>query len=225
MISGIKPKIILFAFFLIAVSREAFAYDNGDFQIWNSNSQEKQISEKAKVTAEEEFRYADNANQLYYHHYDVGFFYAFNKNFDLSLNYRHIYERRKGKFRIENEPCVNAVFKWDMLGFSFSDRNRVEYRHFDYQTDFWRYRNTIAARFPWEFTRFKIRPYLSDELFIAFRGTAFNNNRFYSGAGFTAAKNIKGEFYYLLQHTRTVGKTTTNWPFINVFGAKFKLVF
>jgi hypothetical protein len=217
--------VIILGLFLAAATFNAYAYDNGDFQVWNTDGQEKKISDNAKITAEEEFRWGDNANQLYYYHFDVGFLYAFNPNFDLSLNYRHIYERKKGKFRLENEPSINAILKWDLWGFSLSDRSRFEYRHFDYTSDSWRYRNMFTIRPPWKFTKMNIQPYLADEIFISSMGAAFNNNRFYSGLGFTLTKNIRGEIYYLLQHTRTVNKNSTNWPFVNVLGAKIKIAF
>jgi hypothetical protein len=216
---------VILGLYLALAGASAQAYDNGDFQIWNTDSQEKQVGENAKITGEEEFRWGDNANQLYYHHYDAGFLYAFNKNFDLSLNYRHIYERKKGKFRIENEPCINAILRRDLWGFSFSDRNRFEYRHFDYASDSFRYRNMFTVKPPWKFTKMNIQPYLSDEIFISSSGAAFNNNRFYSGLGFILAKNIKGEVYYLLQHTRMVNKNSTNWPHINALGTKLKITF
>jgi len=217
--------VIILGLFLAVASFNAYAYDNGDFQVWNTDGEEKKISEDAKITAEEEFRWGDNANQLYYYHFDVGFLYAFNKNFDLSLNYRHIYERKKGKFRLENEPSINAILKWDLWGFSFNDRNRFEYRHFDYASDSWRYRNMFTVRSPWKFTKMNIQPYLADGIFISSMGAAFNNNRFYSGLGFTLTKNIRVELYYLLQHTRTVNRNSTNWPFVNVLGTKLKIAF
>ena len=223
--SKILIIVLILEIFLATLNLRTYAYDNGDFQVWNADSQEKKISENIKITAEEEFRWGDNANQLYYHHYDLGFLYSFNKNFDLSLNYRHIYERKKGKFRLENEPNINAILKGDLWGFNLTDRNRIEYRHFDYQDDSWRYRNMFTVRFPWKFTKMQIQPYLADEIFIGSIGAAFNNNRFYSGLGFTLNKNIRGEIYYLLQHTRTVNKASTNWPFVNVLGTKLKILF
>jgi hypothetical protein len=83
----------------------------------------------------------------------------------------------------------------------------------------------FTIRPPWKFTKMNIQPYLADEIFISSMGAAFNNNRFYSGLGFTLTKNIRGEIYYLLQHTRTVNKNSTNWPFVNVLGAKIKIAF
>lgn len=220
-----KRVIFLITGVTLILTSWAFAYDNGDFQIWHVEAQEKKIDDNSKITAEEEFRWGDNANQLYYYHFDVGYFHSFNKNFDLSLNYRHIYERKKGKFRLENEPNVNAILKWGFRGMKFSDRNRLEYRHFNYQSDSWRYRNMFKVIFPWKLTRIELQPYLADEIFISFLGAAFNNNRFYSGLGFSLTKNITGELYYLLQHTRTVNKNSTNWPFVNVFGSKIRIAF
>jgi hypothetical protein len=220
-----RKVLVALVLFLFAVAFKVHAYDNGDFQVWNTYGEEKKIDEKSRITAEEEQRWGDNANQLYYHHYDAGFLYAFNQNFDLGLNYRHIYERKKGKFRIENEPNINAILKWDLWRVKFSDRHRLEYRHFDYQSDIWRYRNMFNVKLPWKFTKMEIQPYFADEIFINFYGAAFTNNRFYSGLGFSLAKNVKGEIYYLLQHTRTVNKNSTNWPFVNVLGTKLKIAF
>jgi hypothetical protein len=215
--------LIILGLFLAVTPFDAYGYDNGDFQIWHIEGQEKKINKDTKITVEEELRWGDNANQLYYHHYDIGFACVFNKNFDLSLNYRHIYERKKGKFRLENEPNINAILKWDLWESKFSDRHRLEYRHFDYQSDSWRYRNMFSVKFPWKFTKMEIQPYLTDEIFINFSGAAFTNNRFYCGFGLNLTKNIKGEIYYLLQHTRTLNKNSTNWPFINALGIKLKI--
>ena len=221
---GITVNLLILGLF-IGFSCKAYAYDNGDFQVWNTDIEEWKINDSSKLALEEEFRWGDNANQLYYHHYDIAFIYALNKKLDVGLSYRHIYERKKGKFRIENEPNINVTYKWEFVGFKFSDRNRFEYRHFSYQTDSFRYRNMLTIRFPWKFTRLEIQIYLADDIFISSIGTAFNNNRFYSGLSFNLTKNLKGEVYYLLQHTRTVSKKSTDWPHVNVFGTKLKILF
>lgn len=207
------------------VGGRAYAYDNRDFQVWNTDAEEMKINDKLKVTLEEEFRWGDNASELYYQHYDIGLGYALNKSWDLKLSYRHVLEKKSGKFKVENEPNINATYKWNFLGCDMSNRFRLEYRHFDYQTDTWRYRNMLTVKAPWEFTRFKIRPFIADDLFIVSKGAAINNNRFYSGLGFKITKNFEGDIHYLLQHTRTVGKTKTTWPHVNVLGIRLKAVF
>lgn len=214
-------KISFVTILLILIVTLTYAYDDGDFQIWHTEVQEKRIDQDSKITLEEEFRFGDDANDFYYHHYDLGIVYDLNKNLSLGLNYRQVYEKKKGKFKEENRPHINATLKWDLWGFKFDDRNRLQYRHFDYQTDFWQYRNKFTVKFPWKFTKIEIQPYLSDEIFVDFNEVELSRNRFYSGLGFNLTKNSKAEIYYLLQSSKSSGK----WSDANICGTKLKLIF
>lgn len=200
---------------------EVYAYDDGDFQVWNTENQEFKINKDSKITLEEEFRWGDDASEFYYQHYDAGFVYSLNKHLDLGVNYRQVYEKKKGDFKEENRPYINAILKYDFYGFKLDDRNRLEYRHFDYQADSWRYRNKFTVKFPWKFTRLEIQPYLADEIFLDFQNKAFSRNRFYSGFSMNLAKNLRAEIYYLLQSS----KSGDNWVDANVLGTKLKLSF
>lgn len=216
-----KATILTGLFLLIAVVN-SYAYDDGDFQVWNTDVEEFKINNDSKIALEEEFRWGDNANEFYYHHYDIGFFYNLKKYLNIGGGYRHIYELKKGKFKLENEPYLTATLLWDIKGFKFDDRNRMEYRHFDYQADSGGYRNKVTVKLPWKFTRIEIQPYLSDEIFVGFGGTnQFNQNRFSSGLGMNLTKNIKAEIYYLLQSS----KASPHWTDTNVLGTKVKMAF
>ncbi|MDD5617480.1 MAG: DUF2490 domain-containing protein [Candidatus Omnitrophica bacterium] len=199
----------------------AYAYDDGDFQIWNTETQEVKLKNNAKIAFEEEFRWADNANDFYYHHYDASMSFQLNKNLSLGLGYRQIYEKKNGKFKEENQPNWLATISTDMWGCKLEDRSRLEYRHYDYQADFWQYRNKITVKLPWKFSKLEIQPYLSDEAFLNFNGAAFTKNRFFSGFGMNITKNIKIDLYYLLQNSKSKHK----WSKVNAFGTKFKLSF
>ena len=199
----------------------AYAYDDGDFQVWNTDVEEFKINKNAKIAFEEEFRWADNANEFYYHHYDVGFFYNLKEYLNVGGGYRHVYELRRGKFKLENEPYLTTTLLWGLEGFKVEDRSRMEYRHFDYQADSWRYRNKFTVKVPWKFTKLEIQPYLADEIFLDFQNKAFSRNRFSSGLAINLAKNLKAEIYYLLQSSRSANK----WVDANVLGIKVKLVF
>jgi len=216
-----KSAILVMGLFFL-ITGPIYAYDDGDFQVWNTDVEEFKINKDSKIAFEEEFRWADNANEFYYHHYDVGFFYNLKKYLNIGGGYRHVYELKKGKFKLENEPYVTTTLLWDLLKFKFEDRNRMEYRHFDYQTDSWRYRNKFTVKLPWEFTKLEIQPYLADEIFIGF-GTIseFNQNRFSSGLGMNLTKNIKAEIYYMLVSTKSSG----TWVDSNVLGTKIKFAF
>ena len=214
--------ILILSIFSIILIIKLYAYDDGDFQVWNTDVEEFKISDDSKLALEEEFRWGDNANDFFYHHYDIGYFYNLRKYLNVGGGYRHIYELKKGKFKQENEPYVAATLLWDLLGFKFEDRNRMEYRHFDYQSDSWRYRNKFTMKLPWKFTKIELQPYLSDEILIGFGTTnQFNQNRFSSGLGMNLTKNIKAEIYYMLVSSKSPGR----WLDANVLGTKLKIAF
>lgn len=207
---------------ILTLSGPAYAYKDGDFQVWNTDVEEFKINNDLKIAAEEEFRWGDNADEFYYHHYDAGVFYNIEKYFNVGAGYRYIYELKRGDFKIENEPYVTAALTWDWKGFKFEDRNRMEYRHFNYQADAGRFRNKLTMKLPWKFTKLELQPYLSDEALIGFGTTnQFNQNRFSSGFSMDLTKHIKGELYYMLQTTKSSGI----WSDVNVAGTKLKIAF
>jgi len=206
----------------LVLATKVYAYDDHDFQVWNTDTEEFKINKDSKIAFEEEFRWGNNADDFYYHHYDVGFFYNLKKYLNIGGGYRHVYELKKGKFKLENEPYVTATLLWDLKGFKVEDRSRLEYRHFDYQADSWRYRNKVTLKLPWKFTRLEIQPYFSDEIFIGFsKIDELNQNRFSSGLGMNLTKNLKAEIYYMLQSAKSSGK----WVDTNVLGTKIKITF
>lgn len=221
---GTRMKRIRFliAGLFLTITGLAYAYDDHDFQVWNTDIEEFKIDNDSKIALEEEFRWGDNADEFYYHHYDVGLFYNGKKYLHIGGGYRHVYELKKGKFKPESEPYVAATLLWGLKGFRFEDRNRIEYRYFDYQTDSWRYRNKLAIKLPWKFTKMEVQPYLSDEIYIGFGGiNRLNQNRFSLGLGMSPTKNIKTEIYYMLQSVKSSG----DWVDANVLGTKLKLIF
>jgi hypothetical protein len=217
----LKLSIIIVVFSLFSIVK-LYAYDDGDFQVWNTETEELKINSDAKIALEQEFRWGGSAKELYYQHYDLGFFYNLQKYLNVGAGYRHVLSKSRGKFLIENEPYVTATLLWDLGGFKFDDRSRLEYNHFDYKDDTGRYRNKFTVKAPWKFTALEIQPYLSDEIFILFDDSQkLNTNRFSVGLGMTITKNLKGEIYYMLQDTKNFGK----WTDINVLGTKLKLSF
>lgn len=216
-----REKILIAIGLILLLSVNSYAYKDGDFQVWNTETEEFKINKDAKIAFEEEFRWGGSAKEFYYQHYDVGFFYNLQKYLNVGAGYRHVLSKSKGKFLVENEPYITATLLWDVAGFKFDDRSRLEYNHFDYKDDTWRYRNKITAKFPWKFTKFEIQPYLSDEIFILFDDSQrLNTNRFSSGLGISFTRNLKGEIYYMLQSSKS-----SKWTDVNVLGTKLKLSF
>ncbi len=215
-------KLIVLILCFAAVSFKAYAYDNGDFQIWHTEGQEVEIGKATKLTQEEEWRFGEDASEFFYQHYDWGVVYGFDKRLDIGFNYRQVYEKYKQKWREENRPHVNATVKLDLWKFRFEDRNRLEYRHFRYKDDFVRYRNRFMLKYPLDFKKIKIAPYVADEIFIASNATGFNENRFYSGLEFGLTKYVKADIYYMMRSIRGVGD---KWSEANVLGTRLKISF
>ena len=65
---------------VLLLTAKVYAYDDGDFQVWNTDVEELKVNYKTKIALEEEFRWGDNANEFYYHHYDIGLFYNLEKD-------------------------------------------------------------------------------------------------------------------------------------------------
>ena len=207
---------------LLALGARAYAYDDHDFQVWNTEAEEFKINPNLKCALEEEFRWGDNAHEFYYQHYDAGVFYTLNKHWNIGGGYRHVLSLQKKKWKVENEPYVAATLSWDLAGWKFDDRNRMEYRHFDYQADAWRYRNKLTLRLPWKLTKLEIQPFISDEIYVRFGGTnQFAENRLSSGLSANLSKNIKAEIYYLLDTVKNKGL----WLDANILGTKLKIAF
>lgn len=214
--------IVLLGLLLTGTVCQVYAYDDNDFQVWNTDVEEFSITKKVKGVLEEEFRWADNASEYCYQHYDAGISYALSKRWSLGGGYRHINELKRGKFRQEAEPYVTATFSLNMAGFAIEDRSRLEYREFAYQADSGRYRNKLTVKSPWKFTALKLQPYLADEVFFSIGGfNGFNQNRFSSGIALTVCRNVKAEVYYLLQTAKSSGR----WTDTNVLGTKLKVSF
>jgi hypothetical protein len=207
----------------LILSAKAYAYDNHDFQVWNTEAQELKLDKKSKLTVEEEFRWGDNASELYYQHYDLGYTYLFNKYFNFGGGLRYVKALSGDKFRDETEPYLVTFIYWNPAGFSLSNRTRIEYRYFDYQAVSWRFRDKLDIKFPWKFTKFKIQPMIADEIFFKFNGIDLNENRLYAGFTFNLTKSLRAEICYLLRSTKNAG--TCKWIDTNVLSTKLKLAF
>ena len=206
---------------VLFLSANVYAYKDGDFQVWNTDTEEFKINDDTKMALEQEFRWGGSAKDFYYQHYDLGFFYNLQKYLNVGAGYRHVLSKSNNKFLVENEPYITATLLWDIAGFKFDDRSRLEYNHFDYKDDTWRYRNKFTVKSPWKFTKLEIQPYVSDEIFVLFDDSQrLNMNRASAGLAMNITKNLKGEIYYMLQSSKS-----RKWTETNVLGTKLKLAF
>jgi len=213
--------------FLIAVllavsfSTDSYAFDDGDFQYWNTESASWKFEEGWKIKIEEEFRFADDVSDFYYQHSDIGFSYLAENWLELGANYRHIFEEISGDWKKEYRPHLNATLKADIDGADLSNRSRLEYRNKEDSDESFRYRNKTTLKVPSKMTKYEIQPYLADEIFVDFDAGELNTNRFYVGAAFNIYKKLKGDIYYLWQTKKSSG----SWIDYYIVGTKLNLSF
>lgn len=221
--TGNKVCFFIAAMIIAAAGEICFASSDGDFQYWSTAGASFDINKDWKFAFNEEFRLGDDAGELFYHHTDMGFIYRGLADWiDLGFNYRQVFEKDStGEWRQENRPHLNVTFKGKLFGLDVSDRSRMEFRDRENKKDVWRYRNKLTVKLPFELTSFKLQPYLADEAFITLNDDNIDKNRVYAGFSVKLSKDISGEVYYMLQHSRS----NEQWDHANVLGTAIKLRF
>ena len=198
------------------------AYQSGDFQIWNTNDQDVTIGKATKFTNEQEFRYGNGGGDIFYQHYDWGFAWAFDKLLEITMGYRLVLEKNNFKWQETDEPYTILTTKFDIWKFKFEDRNRIEYRHFRFAEDQVRYRNRFMLKYPIDFKKIVIAPYVCDEIFVSSNGSGFNQNRLQSGIELALTKYVKIDISYMAQQVKGLND---KWTEANVLRLKSKIAF
>ncbi|MFH1458801.1 MAG: DUF2490 domain-containing protein [Candidatus Omnitrophota bacterium] len=202
--------------------KTGFAFDNRDFQYWNTESIDGEINKDVKISFEEEFRFGDDAAYLYYRHSDLGISYSgLNDWLIFGINYRYVMEKKNGVWEQENRPHLNATVKGKAFDSDLSNRARLEIRDKVGGANSYRYRNKFSIKSPWQMTNFAINPYIEDEIFYDFDDHALNRNRIYAGISSKIMDNLKAKIFYLLEST----KSSNKWIDANVLGTQLQLSF
>ncbi|MGB2601509.1 MAG: DUF2490 domain-containing protein [Candidatus Omnitrophota bacterium] len=217
----IAACLILCSFILLADL--AYAFEDEDFQLWTTGTLESALSKHWKAKVEQEFRFGDNASQHYYNHTDGSLTYKVNDNLYLGVAYRQIFEKIKGEWKYENRPHVNATVKFNLYGFELKNRSRWEYRMREDKDDTGRYRNKTTISYPFKWDKFKISPFVADEIFVDGGKSTWvlNRNRFYVGVKAKLLENLKAELFYLRQSS----EKSREWTDYNVLGVQATVVF
>lgn len=206
---------------LALLSARSYAFEDGDFQFWNTNSVSWKVDKDWKVDLEEEFRYGDDAGDFYYQHSDIGVTYSgMAKWLDVGINYRQIFQESNDDWKYENMPHANVTLKLDYIGFTMSTRSRFEYRDVENDDPKWRYRNKFGITLP-KFSSLEIRPYIADEFFVDIEQEDLVRNRLSTGLSFKLWKHLSGDVYYLWQAT----ESGTDWTSYHILGTKLKVPF
>ena len=209
--------------FLVAATAcfSAFAYDDGDWQFWNTDGVEYKPNDKTKLSLETEFYFGDDMSDFYYWHVQPGASVKPAKWMEVGANYRYLEEKKKGEWMTENRPAVFVTPTATLAGFQFSDRNQLEYRSREDQDDTWRYRNKLRVIVPLKFTKLEIQPYADEEIYVDIDEKEFQQNRASAGLTSRPLKNLKADVYYMKKTDWKSG----DWIETNILGLGLRLSF
>ncbi|MFH1578498.1 MAG: DUF2490 domain-containing protein [Candidatus Omnitrophota bacterium] len=215
-------KIIILSAFLSIVFTCLPLYADDDFQHWDTQIVSWKLNNHWQAAFEEEFHLRDNAGTLAYQHTDFGIAYsALAEWITLGFNYRQAFEKQNDDWKYENIPHLNATLKFNLGDLNLSNRFKFEYKNREDADNIWRYANTLTIKFPVRLTRFKLQPFLSNEIFIDLDQRELNTNRIYTGLSLELSKNLEGRVYYVCQSRKTSGK----WAESHILGSLLKLSF
>jgi hypothetical protein len=202
-------------------SRCAFA--DGNLEFWQTTTVSLDINQDWTAAVEEHLKLGQDPGHLYFHYTDLGFVYKSAASWiDLGFNYKQIFKKDDdGHWSWENRPHLNVTFKGRLGTLDFADRSRFEFRDREDEEDLWRYVHGLKVRLPFEFTKYKFRPYVADQVYLNLEGQTFDKNRIYSGVTFELTKNLESEFYYVWQSAKSDGR----WEDLNALGLLLRIRF
>lgn len=195
----------------------------GGFEYWTITGASFNLQKNWTVRVDELLKLGDEATRFTYHHTDLGFVYHGLANWvDLGLHYRHAFKRdRSTDWLQERRPHVDLTTKSQLGDIELYDRSRIEYRDKEAARDMWRYTNKLTVKLPHEFTKWKLRPCIADQVYIDLTGGDFDRNKIYSGFSFEPSGNTLGAILYVWDSDKTDGK----WTNTNILWFQLKFYF
>lgn len=228
-----KIRVALLGMLLSGVS--AWAYEDGDWQLWAKFDAGGKTECGLEPKLEQELRWGDNMSEYFYTETYLSLGYKVAPWFKPVIGFAQVYERENKpvyeksgdaykeksnhSWKQEQDPRVDLYFNKTIANWGFEDRIRMEYRDKDGAHSYMRYRNRIRVKSPWEWSPAKINPYVAWETNYEDdsdkdASDRWNRHRLYAGVGAKFSKQIKGGLYYMYETNKKAGE----WTAINALG-------
>ncbi len=204
--------------------------DNLDYQFWNETQlifplvktadDSGKTTDKLSVFLNGNLRVGRNIRHFVDERIGFGFNYKHNKYVSFTPSYIYIAQQpATGVKQYESRLrfAVNLENSWRK--FSVDDRNLVEYRFRNNNSDSVRYRNKLRFLYPIKKDKKELFvPFAANEVFYDFQAKTFSRNEFSAGLSRKLNTNITTEVFYLLRTNRSGSPKQ-----INVFGLNLKI--
>ncbi len=222
-----KNTLFIFSSMLVLltiVGGNCFGSTDGNAEYWQGIGLDFNMDKDWKITVREELRLGKSGDDPYLYNTDIGLVYKGLADWlDVSLNFKKEFERDSlGKFRRENRPHLNLMFKGELCGLKVGNRARLEFRDKKKTEDIWRFRNRFVINLPFTLTKYNLQPYIADEIFINLGESTVKHNRFVAGLSFKLSENIKTNVYYMYKSSMSA---SSGWIDTNVIGTSVVFVF
>ncbi len=214
---------LLFCLFSGIPILQASVAQDEDFGLWSQNDIEAKINDRWKARAGEEVRFREHAGISYYDTH-IGTAFQVWKSVLLGADYFQVRQTRtlgkKSLWYWESRPRIYVTLQCKYKGFSFDNRNLLEFRFKQNTEDTTRYRNMVTVTAPWKWTRFEFQPYIANEVFFETNRNGLVEDRLYNGVKYHLWRNLYGSCFYLRQYSKN---SLAKWKEFNVLGIGFKV--
>lgn len=112
------------------------------------------------------------------------------------LMYRQEYSEKNGSWTFEKRPIFRLSGETKIGKFYLRNRQSIEYRIFEFDRDFFRYRTDLRIKPDWQFSVWNLTLYLQKEVFV--RSNKLSRIRTYLGVQ-GKVKKFEPAAYFLIQ--------------------------
>ncbi|MCI0531964.1 MAG: DUF2490 domain-containing protein [candidate division Zixibacteria bacterium] len=205
---------------IFAFHKFACAAD-GDWQIWSTAGVQGKVYLGWTVKLEEQFRFGNQAADIYYHHVQTDLVYQIRSWMALGLTYRHIYMKVAGIWQQEKRPTLGVALSTSRSIYRLEMSQKLERHIRDWSDNGWSYRNKLSVTLEKSWTQFDVKPYLADEIFVNLKGGGVYRNRLFAGVKSRLFDKIYPDLFFLWQST----ESPVSWTDFYVLGGNLNFRF
>ena len=173
-----------------------------DTQFWLDQSVSHVLGEDLKLRVKLQERWVDDVSRLNHLHVEGGVTRRLQAGQSLGFNVRHQgLENAEGDWQHETWPIGVLSFKGNILGWPVSQRNRIEWRVREERGNRFLARAGFKVDAPRPLGRWKVRPYVADEVFFDVREESFWRNRIFMGLKLPVGERVGLDLYGMFEST------------------------
>jgi hypothetical protein len=220
-----NPRPIRFLVFVIlsfgaaAVEAQTVTSLRDDTQFWTETQFILPLKEDTDLIFSGSLRFGRNVQHVTDERAIVSISHQLNSHLSIQPTYQYIAQQPfEGQKRFENRLSTDVTFRFGLGGFTFTDRNRIEYQIRHSRANRWIYRNQLRLEHPVGPDEWKFSVFVSDEVFYSSDADTWTRNRISAGAGRDFSERFSADFFYFRQND-----SYSRPGNLHVFGVTFRI--